>query len=158
MNRRLSAAIAVVIVAAGAIGAVGADRVLGSSSPSTEDVIRDAWTTTDGRAVVEISPSGENADWIAIEDGTRAVIAVEPPASDIMSIPLEVRPKVTMEATNDSRSDVVVPAAAVRGEDAETEPMEPGHYRVIAIEDGMMIDSENLTVSPAAVNETEDHG
>lgn len=152
MNRRLSVVLAMALVSAGAVGVVGADRLLGSSpsSSSSSDVLVDAWTTTDGRAAVEIAPEID-ADWIAIADGPHVLIAVEPPASDIMSIPLETRSGLTLESVDESRVDVEIPAAAVRGESVESEPMEPGHYQVIAIEDGKKIDSRNLTVEPAAL-------
>lgn len=154
MTRRLSAALAVALVAAGAIGAVGADSVLGSSgSSSSSDVLRDAWSTHEGRAVVKMSAEVD-VDYLAIEDSTRVLIAVRPvPGQQFLSIPLRVQQQVRTRPVNQSRSDLVLPAIAVRGESTETEPMDAGRYRVVAIENGDRIDSTNLTIYPAAVSD-----
>lgn len=156
MNRRLSAAIAVVLVAAGVIGAVGADRVVGSSSD--KDVLRDAWSAHDGRAVVEMSAA--DVDFVGIADSTRILIAVRPiVGQQHISIPLQRQKQVTVEPVNQSRSDLVLPALAVRGEKIEPAgPMDAGRYEVVAIRDGERIDATNLTVYPAAVNGNENHG
>lgn len=158
MNRRkLIAGIGLIVAMIGsaALG-VAADRVLVEDDDVDEDdPIRDAWTTQEGRAVVSLDPEAD-ADWIAIADGRRVLIAVEPPASHIMSMPLEVREKVSLPALNDSRADIAIPAAAVRGESVDGDPMDPGHYQVLAIENGSRVDSMNLTVEPAAVPDSGD--
>lgn len=154
MNRR-NAALALVTI--GAVGGVAADRALVEDDAVDDaDPIRDAWTTQEGRAVVTLDPEAD-VDWIAIESGPHVMIAVEPPpSSDIMSIPLEVQQSVRTEPTNGSRPDVEIPAALVRGEPAETEPMSPGHYQVLAVRDGRQIQSVNITVSSAAVGDSDD--
>jgi hypothetical protein len=128
---------------------------LGGSSSSDEDeslppVIRDAWVTTEGRAVFALT--GTPADWIAIVDSPSVLRAAQPRGLEYLAMPLLRQKQVRTEPVDDSRPDLVLPAVSFSGEEIEPAGViDAGEYEVIAVRDGRTIDTHYLTVHPEAV-------